>query len=117
MWVVLGKISVAAAGTPVQITASAQYQAMTEMDTRFLSCQAVLFQAWKDNGGLLYVGKVGMNKSTGALVAATLAIPSTASIASYGASNHLSPAGINLSEFYLDADIAADGALVSLLVS
>ena len=117
MIIILGKVSVPVPGTPVQLTTTPQYQQMTEMDPRLLSVQAVLFQTWKDNTGLVYIGRQGMVKGNGTKVMAVLAIPSTASIASVGASNNQSLAGVDLSALYIDADIADNGPLVSLLVT
>lgn len=120
MQVILGKISVPTPGTPVRLIDTAVFQAAMPaqgVDSRFTACQAVMFQAWKGNTGAVYVGGAGLNRSTGANVGAVLAIPTTTSIPSFGASNHLVPAGINLADYYLDADAANDGALVSLLVT
>lgn len=115
----LGKISVPTPGTPVKLTTTAEYQALAAqgMNPAFFTCQAVLFQAWKANTGAVYVGRLGLNRTTGAAVSAVLGIPTDGSIPSHGASNHLAPAGIDLSVYYLDADQANDGALVSLLVT
>ena len=121
MVIPLGKISVPVPGTPVQVTASAQYLAMTQvggaMDPRFLTVQAVLFQTWAGNSGIVYIGGAGMVKGTGAKVMNALGIPTTSSMPSFGASNHLSPAGIDLSTFWVDADVANEGPLVTLLVT
>lgn len=119
MQLTLGKISVPTPGTPVHLTDTAVYQALLAqgMDPRFMTCQAVMFQAWKSNTGAVYVGRAELNRTTGANVGAVLAIPTTTTIPSFGASNHLAPAGINLDDYYLDADNANDGALVSLLVT
>jgi hypothetical protein len=122
MVIILGKVSVPAPGTPVQLTATAEYlsaiaAAFGASQVPFVTCQAVLFQAWKGNSDEVYIGKVGMNRTTGAGVAAVLGVPSAGSNPSFGAANQMSPAGIDLSAFYLDADIAAEGALVTLLVT
>jgi len=120
MVLVIGKISVPTPGTPIQVTAQAVWgEALAEVgfSTQFLTVQAILFQAWKANTGQVYLGKIGMNKGTGAKVMSVLVTPTTAGIPSVGASNHLSLAGIDVSAFYLDADVATDGVLVSALVS
>lgn len=116
---ILGKIDVPTPGTPVRLVDTSQYQALASQgqNPQFLTCQAILFQAWKGNTGAVYVGRTGLAKSTGANVSAVLATPTDNAIPSHGASNHLAPAGIDLSIYYLDADQANDGALVSLLVT
>ena len=116
---VLGKITVPLAGTPVALVSTPQYQALgiQGMNPQFRTCQAILFQAWKNNTGNAFVGREGMDKSTGADVSAVLGTPTVNSIPAHGASNHLTPAGIDLSIYYLDADVSGDGILVSLLVT
>lgn len=111
---IVGKISVPVPGTPVSVIAS---PLVTALLGSFQTVQSVLFQAWKGNIGAVYVGKSGLNRTTGAAVGAVLPIPTINAIGAFGASNHLSPAGIDLSVFYLDADVANDGALVTLLIT
>lgn len=122
MVIIVGKVSVAAPGTPVQLSAAPEYLAAIAAvfgsnPTPFKTAQAVLFQSWKGNTDEVYIGNANMNKSTGAGVAAVLVAPTTASIPSFGAANQMSPAGIDLSALYLDVDVANEGALVTLLIS
>jgi hypothetical protein len=114
MILVVGKIGVPVPGTPVQV---GTHLLVTAQIGGFRTVQAVLFQAWKANVGAVYVGSAGMNKATGALVADVLPVPTVNALGSFGASNHLSPAGIDLTALYLDADNANEGALVTLLVT
>lgn len=116
--IIVGKLSVAVAGTPQKVTDFQAYKdALSEvkLSQQFLTVQAVLFQAWKANTGVVYIGKSSLNKTTGVGMAATLAAPTTTSIPSFGASNHLAPAGIDLSAFYLDADVSGEGPIMTLL--
>lgn len=122
MIIIVGKVSVPTPGTPIQLTATAEYlaaiAAVFGSNTKpFLTCQAVLFQAWKANTDEVYIGSASLNRTTGAGVAAALVAPSASSIPSFGAANQMSPAGIDLSALYLDADVANEGALVTLLIS
>jgi hypothetical protein len=122
MVIILGKVAVAVPGTPVRLTDTAEYRAAIaaifgSSANPFLTAQAVLFQAWKANTDEVYVGGAGLNRTTGVGVAAVLGVPSAGSNPSFGAANQMSPAGIDLSAFYLDADVASEGALVTLLVS
>ena len=110
--IILGKITVAVAGTPVQLIASTPFRAL---NTRFYGYHAALLQALPTNTGLVYIGGVGMNKTTLAVVSNVLAIPSTSSIPSFGVANLLSPAGVDLSAFWLDAAVSGEGVLVTLL--
>lgn len=120
MVLVIGKISVPTPGTPIRVTDQAVWGealAGTGLSVQFLTVQAILFQAWKANAGQVYIGRQGMDKATGAKVASVLVIPTATAIPSFGASNQLSPAGIDASTFFLDVDTANDGVLVTALVS
>ena len=116
MVLICGKIAVPTPGTPVQLTQSAEYLAALQSafgTSVFQTAQAVLFQAWGANTGTVYVGKSTLNRSTGAGVAAALSSTSP----NFGAANQMAPAGVDLSAFFLDADDANDGALVTILMS
>lgn len=118
--IIVGKITVPVPGTPVQVTATPQYQAALQaagISPVFKTVQAILFQAWKGNAGQTYIGTATMVKATGAGVSAVLVAPTATSLPTWGASNHLSPAGVDASALYLDADTANDGVLLSALVS
>jgi hypothetical protein len=84
--------------------------------TRF-KCHAVLFQAKKNNTGIVYIGRNPMNRTTLEGVAGQLAIPTANSIPSFSIALTLSPDGVDLSDLWLNADSAGDGALVTLLVT
>lgn len=111
---IIGKISVPVPGTPVAVGTHALVVAALGS---FRTVQAVLFQAWKGNTGLVYIGKAGLDRTTGAGVGAVLPTPTANAIGAFGASNHLSPAGVDLTTFYLDADVANDGAVLTLLIT
>lgn len=111
---IIGKIAVGniEGFTPVAI--SSVLQAVHE---RFLTFHAALFQAMATNTGKVYIGSATMNKLTLEGVAAVLAVPTANSIPSFGISNPLSPAGVDLSVLYLDADFQDEGALLTLLTT
>lgn len=122
MEIIVGKVIVPTPGTPVQLTATAEYLAAIAAifganQKPFLSAQAVLFQSWKGNTDELYIGRSDMDRTSGVGVAIVLVAPTTASLPSFGMANQMSPAGIDLSALYLDADVANEGALVTLLIS
>lgn len=98
----LGKVTVAAAGTPVRATLNESVPA-----TRY-AVQSFTVTALAGNTGTnIYVGNSGLNKSTLAGVFAIVPKGSSSSAIIAQA-----PAGINLNEIYLDADTSADSALV-----
>lgn len=116
---VLGPVRVAIPGTPVSVTATVatvDAGGIVNNPARF-TCHAVLFQALPANTGKVYVGLAGLNKTTLAGVAAVLAVPTANAIPAFSVSLTLAPAGVDLSDLYLDADVATEGALVSILVT
>jgi hypothetical protein len=116
--IIVGKLSVAAAGSPQRVTDFPAYKAAlaaVQLSSQFLTVQAALFQAWVGNTGQVYLGGSALDKTTGANMAAVLAVPTATSIPSFGASNHLSPAGIDLSAIYLDVDTNGEGPLLTVL--
>lgn len=116
---VLGKIAVVTPGTLVRVTdtvASVDTGGHLNTPTRF-TCQAALFQALQENVGRVYIGMANMNRTTRANTAAVLAIPATTSLPSFGISILGAPAGVDLSELFIDADNAGDGVLLTLLIA
>lgn len=116
--IIVGKLSVTAAGTPQKVTDFPAYKAAlvaAKLSSQFLTVQAALFQQWTLNTGKVWIGGATMNKTTGADMAAVLTAPSASSIPSFGASNHLAPAGIDLSVFYLDVDTNGEGPILTVL--
>lgn len=115
---VLGPITVPVPGTPVRATSTITTDAsgITNDPTRF-SCHAALFQARQANTGRVYIGTVNMIRATGVGVAAVLAIPTANAIPAFSVSLTLAPAGVDLSELYVDADVADEGVLLTLLVT
>lgn len=107
----LGVINVPVPGTPVRI--STLLPSLTEP----FQCHAVLIQVRKANTGRTYVGASTMNRTTEDGVLATLAIPTDNSIPAFAAALTPAPNGINLTEIYVDADVANEGVKVSVLIA
>jgi len=118
MLVVLGPISVVTPGTLIRATATLppSVDGLNLNPARF-TCHAALFQAKPGNLGKVYIGTAGMVRATLAGVSAVLAIPTVNSIPSYSISLTLAPAGIDLSELFIDADTAGEGVLLTILVT
>lgn len=99
----LGLITIAAAGTPVQIT------------TLDIIVKSVTFQAAPGNAGVLYVGLRGMNTGSGAGVLRAVpkpVSPTTGPFADATFSTYDIPGGMNLNLLYIDGT-TNDKALVS----
>lgn len=77
----------------------------------------ILVQACKANVGRTYIGGPALDRATEADVIATLAIPTANSIPSFAAALTLSPNGLNLADYYFDADTAQDGVKVTVIIA
>ena len=111
MLTAIGPLTPSAPGTPVRFTST-----QANPSEKF-ACHGVLAQAMPANTGKVYIGLSTMNKSTLANVVAVLAIPTDNTIPSFTAALTLSPNAVNLSDLYLDADVASNGAIVSVLIA
>lgn len=115
----LGPVRVSVPGTPVRATSAIPDTLPNlygEPGSNF-TCHAALFQALPTNTGLVYIGAATMNKTTLAGVLAVLAVPTANSIPSFSVALTLAPAGIDLSDVYIDAANATEGVLVSILIT
>lgn len=104
-------VTVPVPGTPVQLVVGTSYAG-----SRPTLIHGILIQALPDNTGRIYIGPstvVGASRSN---VRAILAIPTDQFIPSYSASLTLAPNAMNLNDFYIDADDADDGVIVSFLI-
>lgn len=120
MWVPVGLITIAAPGTPVQLSASFVNTDVWPGPASDTTCRVhgVMVQSnpRAGNAGPMYLGVEGMVKATllnclHVLPLLTSGIPYTVT-----ASLTIAPAAIALNDLYLDADSAGDEALVSVLV-
>lgn len=105
----LGKVTVVTPGTPVQATVN-----QSSPNTR-IPAYSIMFQALPGNVGSVYVGLIGLNKSTLAQVVAIIAVPTTNSSPAFTVTITYAPGGLNVADFYIDANNAQDGVLVSLV--
>ena len=79
------------------------------------SCHGVLVQALPSNAGLVYVGDATLNRAAKSGLYAVLGIPTANYIPSFSVALTLAPNGLDLSKFYVDADTATDGVIVTML--
>lgn len=111
----LGRVNVAAAGTPARATAN------QSDPTKRIAAHGIMFEVWPTNVGLTYVGTEGMNKTTGFNVLAVLPLPSLDSngdpvfLPTFSLALTIAPNGLNPADFYIDADDNNAGLLVSVL--
>ena len=103
----LGYVKVAAAGTPVQVTSG-----LAQPSNR-IAGQTLMVQAIPGNSGKIFLGFANMVKATGVGVLAVLPIPTLNILPSTQISLPMLPAGLNIADFYLDADVNGEGAIVS----
>lgn len=104
-------VTVAVAGTPVQVITSHK------------SAQSVLIQAMPNNTGRIVIGSANTVRANGAgtnpsgPVLAIIGAPTgnTATPPSANGGNPSAPAGFNLQQFWLDASVSGEGAIVSYI--
>lgn len=113
---VLGKITVAAGGTPARVT-----QNLADPTAR-IGVQSIFLQALPTNTGIIYVrtrgvsGSLADDRVTLAVTMGLIPAPTSATTGPFPSitlSEPVIPAGFNLADLYLDASINGDGALVS----
>lgn len=105
-----GYVTVGTPGTPVRATVH-----QTDPTAR-VGAQALLFQALHGNTGRVYIGLSGMDKTAGTGVLAVLPAPSdptSGPFASFSPSQPLQFAGLNVADFYIDADVGTNGVVVA----
>jgi hypothetical protein len=104
MSIPLGRFTVPTPGTVVALS------------VKQLKCHAILIEAAPSNTGKVYIGIATMVKGVSGEMA-VLAIPTANTIPVYSETISQCPNAINLQDFYVDADIAGDGVVVSYLVT
>jgi len=109
MWKSLGKVTIGAAGTPVQVTT-----------TRY-GCQTVFFQQVSTNTGKLWIcDRADAVKATGVGILAVIPAPTltagVATILPYCACTIPSaPGGLDASQFWIDVDNGQESCQVSAI--
>ena len=108
----LGAVRVVTPGTNVAVPPPSNYGG-----NPVFPCHAVLFQALSTNTGPVYIGNRGMVATAPdfAGVMVTLLTPTDSAVMSFSIGLPLAPNGLNLDEFWIDAAIATDGVLVSVV--
>ncbi len=107
----IGKLIVPSPGTPVRATSGQTNPAAN------LRCHGFLFQALPANLGKIYIGTLGLDKSSLANVLAILAVPTANLLPTFSAAVTISTNSLSLEEIYLDADFSNEGALCTILVA
>lgn len=105
-----GAVIVPTPGTPVQVTAPATGSGNGGNP---YAIHGVMFQALPTNTGKVFVGIAGLNATTYANVAAILPIPTTNFLPVFSTSITIAPNALILTEFWIDADNADEGVLVT----
>jgi hypothetical protein len=106
-----GRITVAAAGTPIRATAN-------ETDpTKAVPCHSIMFQRnVSSETGRVYILKgstAGFANVIAVLAAPTVGSTATGILASATFVANLSPNAFNLAEFYVDVETNDDGCIIS----
>lgn len=109
----LGITKVTSPGTPVPVTSN------QNDPTKRVPTQSIVFQALPGNVGIIYVGSNGLNKGTGLEQFAFIPKPTNSLTGPFPTATISIPeeaAGLNATDFYVDADNANDGVLVAITV-
>ena len=112
----VGRFLVTAAGTPRQI--------LPPPTTGYAKLiHAIQFQSLPTNQGIVYVGTQGLVRATFANVMGLVARPSfdadaqAVALPAWAAAHTIAPNGLNLSDFWIDADFSNDGVIVTVIIS
>ncbi len=104
-------ITVTTPGTLVRATSQQRLPAIT------LPCHGVMFQALPDNAGKVYIGRSDLVRATFQGCFAYLPTPTTNQAPTFSAALTIAPNGLNLGDFWIDADNGGDGVLITILVA
>jgi hypothetical protein len=99
----LGKIACVTPGTPVRVTAT------------FTPCYGLIVTPVLANAGKTYFGVLGMVKATGVGVTQQFLTPAATGLADRLLIHGPDGNQMNAADYYIDADTAADGLLVSYI--
>jgi len=105
-----GKLTVPTPGTPVRVTA-----ANTDPRTH-VACHGIMFQTLPTNTGKIYIGRQNMNKAAFTGLFAMLVAPTTSQLPNFSAAITQAPNALGIEEFYVDADVAGEGVIVTVLI-
>lgn len=111
-----GVVRVSTPGTPVSVLTLLPANQRTQ--THLI--HAFFFQPLPTNSGFVYIGDDStgeMDKSTLAHCYAWLPIPTTNSAPAFSGAHTIAPNGFTFNQFWVDADMAEDGVLVTVIVT
>jgi hypothetical protein len=98
-------------GTPLRATSN-----LTAPGER-LNVHGVLIQALPTNVGRVYIGKQTLSKTAFTDLYAVLPAPSGSALPSFSTALTLAPNAINVTDFWIDVDTAADGVIITVLIA
>lgn len=110
-----GKTLVGVAGIPVQVNvpsvvAGPGHPGLT-------SVHAIMIEALAGNAGRVYIGVLGLDKSSLANCLVVLPIPTANMLPTFSISLTTAANALSLSDLWIDADTPGDGVLVSAVVA
>lgn len=105
-----GKVTVTTSGTPVAALPAAILPNFKDQ-----AIHGIMVQQITGNTGKIYIGRQGMNISTLAGVYAVLPTPTAGFLPTFSAAVTIAPNALGSVEFWIDADINGEGALVTFL--
>lgn len=108
----LGVIQVVTPGTPVWVMSLFP---VGERGPKAYNIHAFFFQPLPTNTGFVYVGDEQMDKDTLVKVYAWLPAPTTNSAPAFSGAHTIAPNGLTLNQFWIDADVAGEGVLVTIM--
>ena len=109
-WKSLGAVIVAVPGVRQRLTANQAAPAAR------VGCEALLIQAISTGKQIVNAGRVYVyDVQLGGAPMAVLAIPTANTIPSASATIPAAPGGLNMADYWLDADSPGDGAYVSYI--
>ena len=111
----LGKVVVAAAGTPVAITTNLSTSNSKLNAAGVLTCYSLIVQPLSSNVGKVYIGTSTMSRTTLAGVFLYVPIPTANSLPIEMFRNETAQAAFSATDIYVDADNANDGVLAHVI--
>jgi len=105
-----GRVVVPVPGTPVRVTAA-------NADPRqHVACHGIMFQVLPTNTGRVYVGGAQLDRVAVTNVFAMLPAPSSTQLPNFSAAITQAPNALGVEEFWIDADNAGEGVIVTILI-
>lgn len=112
----LGKITVPAAGTPVNVPVPVLPGAGPAVPP-LSTVHAFVVEVLAGNTGKIYIGVAGMNKTTLVGVIVVLPVPTANLIPTFSVSLTAAANALSLSDLWIDADTNGEGVLISGVIA